>query len=85
MIDSSCDVTVPGLANIGNSCYLNAALQAMGSSPVFCERVAQLAALLQETQKGQNMHEPAPSLTERLFSTLHAGWRFLLHGKSKGW
>eukprot|EP00798_Chlamydomonas_sp_ICE-L_P002698 gene2698-12694_t len=50
--------TVPGLQNLGNSCFLNAAIQALASSETFCQSVASF--YHESLQQRRNMDESHP-------------------------
>lgn len=73
-------VTVPGMRNTGNTCFLNAALQAMASSRLLCEAIAQLAGLLQARSSCSSAGQQ-PSAAVQLLAVVKGAVKFILHGE----
>ena len=57
--ERACNVPVAGLKNLGNTCYLNAVLQALFGSPEFCKLLQQQRAEEAESQRSDSS-SPAP-------------------------
>lgn len=72
---------VAGIRNIGNTCYLNACLQAMASSPRLVHHVMSLAEAMKELQQRHDGRQARPSLAAQLVSKLQAAYRFLVKGQ----
>lgn len=73
-------LAVAGLTNLGNTCYLNAALQAMASSRTFTDCIASLAAAFAATAAPPQQQQHGASLVQQLLAGLHAAATFVLHG-----
>jgi ubiquitin C-terminal hydrolase len=73
-------VSVPGMCNTGNTCFLNAALQAMASSQVLCEALSRLAGLLQASSSCSSTGQQ-DSAAVQLFAAVKAAVKFILHGE----
>jgi ubiquitin C-terminal hydrolase len=71
-------VLVPGMCNTGNTCYLNAALQAMASSQLLCEGISQLAGVLQASSSSTTEQKQSPA--GQLLAVIKAAVKFILHG-----
>jgi ubiquitin C-terminal hydrolase len=70
---------VAGLCNLGNTCYFNAALQAMASSRHFTNCIFNLSAAFEATaEPGQQKHT---SLVQQLQGCLKAAAKFVWEGK----
>jgi uncharacterized UBP type Zn finger protein len=76
-------VSVPGMCNTGNTCYLNAALQAMASSQVLCKTLSQLAGSLQASSSSSSSSSKGQlgSVVWKLLAAVTAAAKFILHGK----
>jgi hypothetical protein len=74
-------VAVPGMCNTGNTCYLNAALQAMASSQLLCDGISQLAGILQASSSSSSAGQQQ-SAAGQLLAAVKAAVKFILHG---GW
>jgi hypothetical protein len=74
-------VAVPGMCNTGNTCYLNAALQAMASSQLLCDGISQLAGILQASSSSSSAGQQQ-SAAGQLLAVVKAAVKFILHG---GW
>lgn len=72
--------TVAGLKNLGNTCYLNAALQAMASSRTFTDCIASLAAAFTAMAAQQQQQQQGASFVQQLLAGLHVAANFVLHG-----
>jgi ubiquitin C-terminal hydrolase len=76
-------VTVPGMCNTGNTCYLNAALQAMASSQLLCDGISQLAGFLQASSSSSSSRAgQQQSAAVQVLAAVKAAVKFILHG---GW
>lgn len=73
-------VYVPGMCNTGNTCYLNAALQAMASSQVLCEALSQLAGFLQASSSCSSTAQQ-PLAAAQLLAAVKGAVKFILHGE----
>jgi hypothetical protein len=74
-----CSPAVPGLCNLGNTCYLNAALQAVASSNTFVSCISNLDQAFQATAEPVN-EEPV-SFVQQLQAGLKAAVKFVLEGR----
>lgn len=70
---------VAGLCNLGNTCYFNAALQAMASSRHFIDCIAVLSAAFETTAEPEQ--EERLSLAQQLQACLKAAAKFVWEGK----
>ena len=77
---SSTAPAVAGLYNLGNTCYLNAALQAMASSRELTACIATLAHAYEATAAATQQQQQ-PSLLQQLGQGLKAAAKFVLHGE----
>lgn len=72
---------VAGLYNLGNTCYLNAALQAMTSSRELTTCIATLAQVYEATSATAATQQQQPSLLQKFGASLKAAAKFVLQGE----
>jgi ubiquitin C-terminal hydrolase len=70
---------VAGLCNLGNTCYFNAALQAMASSRHFTDCISNISAAFEATAKPEQQEDT--SLAQQLQACLKAAAKFVWEGK----
>jgi len=73
---------IPGLVNLGNTCYFNASLQAVASSEHFTSFLAQLAGAFESTAPAEV--SDGVSLAQQVQAALKAAARFLWEGGQTG-
>jgi hypothetical protein len=71
---------IPGLQNTGNTCFINAVLQALASSITFCKHLDMLAATLTSFNATSDQDHPQTSFIGRVAAAALWAWRFLVHG-----
>lgn len=71
--------SIPGLVNLGNTCYFNASLQAVASSEHFTSFLAQLADAIETTAPPEA--SDGVSLVQQVQVALKAAARFLWEGE----
>jgi len=71
---------IPGLQNTGNTCYINAVLQALASSITFCKHLDTLAGTITSFNATSEQDHPQPSFIGRVAAAALWAWRFLVHG-----
>lgn len=74
-----CTPAVPGLCNLGNTCYLNAALQAVASSKTFVSCISKLDQAFQAT--AEPVIEAPVSLVQQLQAGLRTAVKFVWQGR----
>lgn len=80
LAEADAPLAVAGLTNLGNICYLNAALQAMASSRTFTDCISSLAAAFTATAAQEQQQQQGASFAQQLLGGLHAAASFVLYG-----